>query len=572
MTTAAVFLAAAQLFAPGTYKVVNYQNLTTVAEREFRGAPCLYVSGPAEEKDTAFRMTSARIPLEADAKTFRLKFKAYAERRMYGTTGQGEGWNNAIHFYDAGGKKVSSLGLGFSIPRGDFSEIALAGPVPSGAASAAVQIGFDSPNLTTNVVAAYRDFTFDTLKEAKADKLVVRVKPVPLPSANPVRPKVIPVDRMPDTPAVTLRDDGMTLIGGEPFFPIGIYSVCKREFNGMDFDVAFRELKEAGFNFAHTYGNPWEQAFLDGARKYGFKLWVGTRWPGKELVEKGRFNPDIIAWYTGDDTSEHETPEESRAYHDTLKAIDPTRLTCQADNVCAAFDSSRYTDFVNSTDVFMPELYGIRGKAGDVTDTNCVAWCIKEMKGIWRDIKTCANGQPKGVWPILQSFKGWGGWGHYPTRQQIYATTFATVIHGAHGVTWYTYGGFYSKKKGSRNEGITSSPERFADMAELATWLKELSPALLERTGVQPPPAEILAGPAKDCFDNDSVSCLLKRHGNETYLLTVNSTFEKVRARFRLANVPATAEVMRENRKATVSAGLLEDDFEPFAVHVYRFN
>ena len=76
----------------------------------------------------------------------------------------------------------------------------------------------------------------------------------------------------------------------------------------------------------------------------------------------------------------------------------------------------------------------------------------------------------------------------------------------------------------------------------------------------------------KDCFDNDSVSCLLKRHGNATYLLTVNSTFEKVRARFRLANVPATAEVMRENRKVTVSAGLLEDDFEPFAVHVYRFN
>ena len=76
MTTAAVFLAAAQLFAPGTYKVVNYQKLTTVAEREFRGAPCLYVSGPAEEKDTAFRMTSERVPLEADAKTFRLKFKA----------------------------------------------------------------------------------------------------------------------------------------------------------------------------------------------------------------------------------------------------------------------------------------------------------------------------------------------------------------------------------------------------------------------------------------------------------------------------------------------------------------
>ena len=75
MTTSAFLLATVQLFTSGTYKTVNYQNLATVVEREFRGAPCLYVSGPAEEKDTAFRMTSERVPLEAGAKTFRLRFK-----------------------------------------------------------------------------------------------------------------------------------------------------------------------------------------------------------------------------------------------------------------------------------------------------------------------------------------------------------------------------------------------------------------------------------------------------------------------------------------------------------------
>ena len=41
MTTSAFLLATVQLFTSGTYKTVNYQNLTTVVEREFRGAPCL---------------------------------------------------------------------------------------------------------------------------------------------------------------------------------------------------------------------------------------------------------------------------------------------------------------------------------------------------------------------------------------------------------------------------------------------------------------------------------------------------------------------------------------------------
>ena len=79
-----------------------------------------------------------------------------------------------------------------------------------------------------------------------------------------------------------------------------------------------------------------------------------------------------------------------------------------------------------------------------------------------------------------------------------------------------------------------------------------------------------MSGPAKDDVGNDSISYLLKNHGDDVYLFAVNSAAEKVRATFRL-NASGKAEVLRENRTVAISGGALADDFEPLAVHIYRF-
>ena len=91
-----------------------------------------------------------------------------------------------------------------------------------------------------------------SLSEPCAEQSVSeKVVPLPLPERQK---RTFAVDRLPDAPRATLRDDGITLIDGKPFFPIGAYAVSRREFNGNDLDRAFRDLKAAGFNFAHTYG------------------------------------------------------------------------------------------------------------------------------------------------------------------------------------------------------------------------------------------------------------------------------------------------------------------------------
>ena len=53
--------------------------------------------------------------------------------------------------------------------------------------------------------------------------------------------------------SVAVRDDGMMLVWGHPFFPVSISSVCACSLNGGDVERGVRELKGAGFNMLSTY-------------------------------------------------------------------------------------------------------------------------------------------------------------------------------------------------------------------------------------------------------------------------------------------------------------------------------
>ena len=381
--------------------------------------------------------------------------------------------------------------------------------------------------------------------------------------------KMFYIGEQSDVPRYRLREDGMAMVDGNPFFPIGIYAVCEREFNGFSFDKAFSDLKSAGFNFAHTYGKAYEKDFLSSSEKHGFALWIGWRSPESNFMKRGRHQKNVLAWYLGDDTSEHDTPQKVRDRHDNVTAIDPNRLTCQADVLSPFWQVSRYARFVTATDVFMPEIYPVLEKAGHPSDLTCVADTIYEMKQIGRDMKRFGNGKVRACWPILQWFKGWGKWHHFPSRKQLFATSFAAIVHGANGITWYTYGGFYNKRHKRWDEGITSTPERWKAMCELTDWLRELSPVLLSMPCRQPAVAEIVSGPDKDPLGQHSVTALLKRHEGKAYLIAVNAANANVVARFKIDGVESIAEVQREGRTISCPNGIIEDVFKPFDVHVY---
>ncbi|MBP5639967.1 MAG: hypothetical protein J6X55_10845 [Victivallales bacterium] len=372
-----------------------------------------------------------------------------------------------------------------------------------------------------------------------------------------------------NVPHVTLRDDGMTLVDGKPFFPIGAYAIWKREFNNFDFDKAFKDLSEAGFNFAHSYNGGAEYPqFLDTAQKYGMRVWSAAySIHSKDFLLNRLNHPAIIAWYIGDDTSANTTPCQLQDRHDALKAIDDHRITTQAEHVRSAAAVSLYRDYVRGTDNYLPEVYPATVDTAENRGST-VAEVIRDMKTIMSDIDKCGIEHPKSVWPIIQYFKGWN-YKRFPEENEIRAMSFASIVHGATGITWYTYGGYVIPEKNMYNYGITSTPERWRIITTITRQLHELEPVLVERKPADQPTPVVYSGAKLDAFGQPSITCLLKHHEGETYVLAVNSTLDTIEAGIPVAGVSG-GSVMFEGRAATIVGGVLKDTFKPYDVHVYR--
>ena len=149
--------------------------------------------------------------------------------------------------------------------------------------------------------------------------------------------------------------------------------------------------------------------------------------------------------------------------------------------------------------------------------------------------------------------------------------SFAALIHGGNGISWFKYGG-EKGEKGSRYSGMFRTPEDWRAMTNITMRVAALAPYLLERRPTrQPPVPEVVEGPKTDSLGQPSVTLLLKRRKDVICLMAVNAANEKVRARFNLGPLKATkVGVSWEGRTVALSHGTFEDDFEPFGVHVYR--
>jgi len=362
---------------------------------------------------------------------------------------------------------------------------------------------------------------------------------------------------------VTLRDDGAVLVDREPFFPIGIYAVWKKEFNSNSFDRAFAELKANGFNLAHTYqsGRTADfRDFMDAAARHGLRLFLasGQGANGTDVrevlgdVARERSHPAVLAWYLADDTAMHVMPRQLSELTEAIRAIDPDHLTVQADGVGEP-PASNYSGFVGATDGFLPELYPIRENEG-------VPQIITDMQTLRADIQAAGN-PVKTVWPIIQYFEGWG-WPRFPTADELRAMSFLALIHGANGITWYTYGGH------GQNHGATHTAETWGTLCRVAKEISGLQTVLLSETRPAPH-ATIVAGPQKDSQGHRAISLMEKRCQGKRYLLCANSAQAEVKVAIALPDAKRVADRQDPSHAPTFAQGVMTDTFPPYGVRVY---
>ncbi len=369
---------------------------------------------------------------------------------------------------------------------------------------------------------------------------------------------------------VTIRDDGMTLIDGKPFFPIGVYNVTPHQFHGGNIDNSFAELKKAGINFVHTYRVRRDDAFrkfMTSAANHGMKIWIASEGDSNDsdLSRIARSlamdidNSALLAWYIADDTIVYNAPWQLRDRTELVKALAPHLITVHADEVWDEHYGSKFRDFADTALAFLPEIYPVH-YLGDEDTRSCVAKVIRDMEQIKADIRE-KKLSPRSIWPIIQYFHGWS-WERFPTPTELRATSFASLIHGGHGITWYTY------NSSGKNRGVTASPEIWKNFTAVTSEISSYAEVLTERDATQQFAPIITAGPTKNVLGGPAISALTKVHKGKKYLFCVNAVMEKVKVQFKVPGIKSGKD-NTSGAAVAIDNGVLNVDFEPYAVKIF---
>ncbi|MEN6302358.1 MAG: hypothetical protein ABFD96_06515 [Armatimonadia bacterium] len=552
------------------WRTSNFSNALTIKRGEPRvadGAESMRVSRAAGEVDTAFTLASPEIPVEAGAKyALSVWLRTDVDLRQVDARGaRGIRWLN-----DKGEAIGEPVAVAYGAAGTDWHEVRNELVAPAGAAACVIALGWDTPNLANGRYVEFAEVMLEGPHPARAmgpnlHEIVVTARDL---AGNEMRKTWhLLVKEAPKTGLVTVRKDGVTLVDGKPFFPIGIYSVSRRPDNNNSYDDAFKELKAAGFNLAHTYANargPEFTEFMHAAERQGMKLFMapetGNNNPDAEgalqSVVRECNEPAVLAWYLADDTSGHISPKDLKRVHEAIMEVDPYHMTTQADGV-AKLNDDRYVRYVNSTTGFLPELYPIYQKTG-----NHVADVIRGMKNVQEAWKAAGRVTP--VWAIIQDFEGWG-WARFPTDAEERCMVYLAIIHGAQGMTWYTYA--YRDDK----HGAPWDKKVWAYLKGIATELSSLSGPLTAEAPKEVAKGEVVAGPALGDLEYPSLNLRLLRHEGAWYLLAANSAEAPIKARMTVPGLKGEAEVVFEGRKVMATGGKIVDEFGPLAVHVYRW-
>ena len=519
---------------PG-WKVSNSKTAVTVESIRGENAFVVRREKDAEGKGTYWNVVGEKFPVVPGRRISVFVRACSSFKTLRTCRGFNRTYITALRWFDGDGKMLPiPFGYGYDLAENAWRYTVEGTTVPEGAVAARMEFGFDLPDFTTNDYFA-------------VSKAYVEMSD-PTESAS----------------TSSLRDDGTVLVDGEPFFPIGIYHVCECERNGNSVEMAFRDLKTAGFNMVHRHKADISEAdFISLADRYGLKVFqVPAPSYKRDFVEESniaayRSHPSVIAWYLADDTAGYSTPEEVMFRHRIAKALDPNRLTLQADFVMMDGSNCRYPRYVHTTDVYLPEIYPVFWKNPQGSEVSEV---VRDMKRIRSEIAEAGN-PLKSIWPIIQHFDGWG-WQRFPTFAELRAMSWESIVHGGKGIVWYVY-----HSRSGRGRGVVVSDEYWNNMTRVSSEIASLKDDLVARTAVEQPEVEIWAGPTKDFYGFVPVSALLKS-GDSPLLATVNAATNAVKAVIRVKGF-RSAEVIGNGAMIDAVNGI-SDEWEPYGVRLYR--
>jgi hypothetical protein len=343
-------------------------------------------------------------------------------------------------------------------------------------------------------------------------------------------------------------------------FPVGIYSVPSTN--------DFPAIRAAGFNLITTGV---DAAHLDAAQAAGLKVLASpgtTAGPkfeadrARDSVRRFDRHPALWAWYLIDEPDMHGvSPEAVRDAHRFLKNLGVTKPTS-----LVLYQGASALDYANIADITMIDRYPI-------------PWLPLANFPQHLRMTRLALGPKKPMIAVIQAFD----WNAYrkllpgrdqdlrpPTFEELRCMTFCALARQASGIFYFAYD--------SGGWKLAEHPEVWESLQRVVAEVNELKPLFQAEHPWWHYDHDFgdVHSAYNGALESSVIPVLLRvRQGNDAvlagdYVLTVNTTPLAHQYRFTApASYMAEVPVLGEGRSRPIVNGWVNDDFAPFAVHVY---
>ena len=366
---------------------------------------------------------------------------------------------------------------------------------------------------------------------------------------------------------VTFDERHICYVNGKPFFPMALYHTGNKVLDiinmrskeiglpgDLTVDSMLRDVKAHGFNTSFWSWGMASEEYIQKAQDLGLYVVpeVGSASAeeiARYVVTANKFN-NLLMWYGRDEPADATLPGAIAAYENYCK-LDPHRpvsaAVCFPQVIKLALQAF---DFI----MIDPYLITAWNSTGDLA-------AIGQQ---WMKSSFEVSRERVPVWGIPQAFTLSDYRMPAPTYAQLRCQAYEYIANGATGLFWYAYwtGEQYKDNPTGRNQWcITESP----------TWdhFSKLNPELNDFTKI------VLYGGLVDggkysVKSDRPLSTRIWDYQGSRYLLAVNAWNQPVSAAFK-GTIKGRIGVQYENRAITPKGGVFEDQFEPLAVHIYKF-
>jgi len=208
-----------------------------------------------------------------------------------------------------------------------------------------------------------------------------------------------------------------------------------------------------------------------------------------------------------------------------------------------------YPQYIKGCDMVSFDIYPVVHETPEITGKlEYVA------RGVERLVKWTDGKKP--AWNCIEC-TDINGVGRKATVAQVRSEIWMGLIRGSRGIVYFVH----QFKPGFKEAALLSDPEMLTGVTAINRQIKDLAPVLNSPTIT----GELSTAPATP------VITMHKRQGGSAYVFAVNLSPRPAAVSYSLKDTAVTkAEVLGESREVKVEAGKFAEEFDGYAVHLYR--